>query len=109
MGIPVDLNEMRAISVATLAFYLYFRTTGITPNIEKRLLCIFKFEEGGSHFHPLLLTRTNWVFVLLLLLFEQKKEARTARDLSGGIGDSLLSLFFAIVEKRFFPDKITRC
>ena len=52
MGIPVDLNEMRAISIATLAFYLCFRTTGITPNIEKRLLCIFKFEEGDHIFIP---------------------------------------------------------
>ena len=52
MGIPVDLNEMRAISIATLAFYLYFRTTGITPNIEKRLLCISSSRRGITFSSP---------------------------------------------------------
>ena len=51
-GIHYRLESCGAISIATIAFYLYFRTTGITPNIEKRLLCIFKFEEGDHIFIP---------------------------------------------------------
>ena len=65
MGIPVDLNEMRAISIATLAFYLYLEQLA-SLRTQKRDCSVFSSSRRGITFSSPAVDSNQLVFCVAI-------------------------------------------